>query len=119
MEQLAKKGMENTKKILPFKEAQKFLSHQVLTGYDHIDIGITKLRTLTNVKVAALGSIALRASHFSEMSELIERTIEGIRAVSFPGKEALILNLEQLTKSLVSVKEKVIVYKDIADGWNS
>ncbi|NCP76524.1 hypothetical protein GW830_00030 [bacterium] len=39
--------MEKVGNNIPFKEARKFLHEKILTGYDVIDVNITKLRTLT------------------------------------------------------------------------
>ncbi|MDD5377364.1 MAG: hypothetical protein PHH16_04615 [Candidatus Gracilibacteria bacterium] len=100
------KGAEKIQDALPFKDAQKFLHKKILTGYDHIDIGITKLRTLTNEKILLGMNGVAKIAHIKEIKELTIKTIESIKLVSFPGKEALLKNLETLSSSLGKMKEQ-------------
>ena len=96
VEQTVKKGMEKTKDILPFKEARAFLGKKILTGYDHIDVNITKLRTFTDVKVGAMSNEVVRIAHIKELTKLIDDTIYDLKYVDFPGREGLLENLEKL-----------------------
>ncbi|MDD5197461.1 MAG: hypothetical protein PHN60_01230 [Candidatus Gracilibacteria bacterium] len=100
-------GMEKIQDALPFKEARKFLHKNILTGYDSIDIRITKLRTLTNETILhGLNDIA-RITHFKKIEELTAQIIDEIKVVSFPGKEGLLNKFKKLRSSLTEKKENI------------
>lgn len=69
-------------------------------------MNITQLRTLTNTKASAIGSGIAEAARFKEIGELTGNIIASVKAVSFPGKEALLDNLGKMQISLIAVKEK-------------
>ncbi|HBB27211.1 TPA: hypothetical protein DCZ36_01785 [Candidatus Gracilibacteria bacterium] len=98
-------GMEKIQDTLPFKEARKFLHKNILTGYDSIDIHITKLRTLTNETTLLGLSGLVRITHFKKIEELTIQIIDDIKTVSFPGKEGLLNKLEKLRSSLTEKKK--------------
>ncbi|NDK19260.1 hypothetical protein GW819_00275 [Candidatus Gracilibacteria bacterium] len=105
--QTTKKGMEKVGNNIPFKEARKFLHEKILTGYDVIDVNITKLRTLTGDSMSSGARGVAKITHAKEIKELIDSTLESIKSVSFPGKEALIDNLISLRFSFSQIKSDI------------
>lgn len=107
------KWIESIHDIMPFKDVQKILHKNILTGYDHIDIWITKLRTLTSDKAMLWMNMAARMAHIKEVKEITVNTIESIQAVSFPGKNTLLNILKGMNSSLISLKESFIRWDEI------
>lgn len=107
------KRIGNVQDMLPFKETQKLLHKKMLTGYDHVDIHITKLRTLINDNMVFSITGLAKIAHLEEIKNTATQVIENMKTISFPWKEKFLKSLEGLKKSL----EETI--DDISNGTES